>query len=68
MDVTEQRDYFNGMLAFHEGHFEEARKRFSAALNTQDTALTSEQKIEAFRNSEAQCTYRRRVRRLRPDV
>ncbi len=45
---SEQRDYFSGMLAFHEGRFEEARKQLIAALNARDTVLTSEQKIEAF--------------------
>lgn len=44
----EQQDYFSGMLAFHEGHFEEARQHLSAALNARDTMLTSEQKIQAF--------------------
>jgi predicted aspartyl protease len=45
---SEQQDYFSGMLAFHEGHFEEARQHLSAALNARDTMLTSEQKIQAF--------------------
>ena len=44
----EQTDYFEGIVAFHQGRFEEAKKDLIAALNANPTILTSEQKIEAF--------------------
>ncbi len=44
----EQRDYFDGMLAFHEARFEDARKALTLALKARETELTSTQKIEAF--------------------
>lgn len=44
----EQREYFEGVLAFHEARFEDAHKALVTALNTHETTLTSEQKIQAF--------------------
>ena len=46
--APEQAQYFKGMLAFHEGRFEDARSQLIAALNVSPTVLTSSQKIAAF--------------------
>ena len=39
----EQDSYFSGMLAFHEGRFEDARKALITAVNTHGSVLTSNQ-------------------------
>ncbi len=44
----EQSSYFEGMLAFHQARFEDARKLLTAALNTENSALASTEKITAL--------------------